>query len=152
ASLVKTDSSTQGVWQGAYGNDGQNVINNATSYPSYAKVRISGIVFNSSVWTNSTTDVRALQQVGSTNNIAACWWSATDFAFNVNITDGQTHLLGLYLLDWNAPTGGRKENVQIMDAATGKVLSTQNVSNFQNGEYLVWDVSGNITIKITNLN
>jgi hypothetical protein len=32
------------------------------------------------------------------------------------------------------------------------VLSTQNASSFAKGEYLVWNVSGDIQIKITNLN
>jgi hypothetical protein len=32
------------------------------------------------------------------------------------------------------------------------VLSTQDVSNFAGGEYLVYNVSGDIDIRITNLN
>jgi hypothetical protein len=150
ASFVKTDTTHQGSWQGVYGSQGYNVIDNASSYPSYASVSASG---NSNyVWTTTSTDPRALQEVGSSNRIAAGWYSPTSFTVNVNLTDGQTHQLALYLLDWDQFGGGRNEQVQILDATTGNVLSTETVSNFSNGEYLVWNVSGDIEIKITNLN
>ena len=74
-------------------------------------------------------------------------YSSTSFTINVNITDGKTHQLALYLLDWNKQ--GLGDKVDILDATTGKVLSTETASNFQNGEYLVWDISGNVQIRIT---
>jgi hypothetical protein len=98
----------------------------------------------------ATTDPRALQEVGSSSRIAAAWFSQSSFTINVNITDGQTHQLALYLLDWDKQ--GRKERIQITDATTGTVLDTESASNFSNGEYLVWNVSGDINITITNLN
>ena len=67
---------------------------------------------------------------------------------DVNLTDGQTHDLELYFLDWDS--AGRSEQVQISDASTGAVLSTQTVSSFQSGVYLDYAVSGNIVITITN--
>jgi len=148
ATFVNTDTSTEGSWQGVYGNQGYSVIDNATSYPSYAQVSASGNSNN--LTTNSTTDPRALQEVGSSYRIVACWYSPTSFTVNVSLTDGQTHQLALYLLDWIR--SNRNEQVQILDAATGNVLSTETASNFGNGEYLIWNVSGNIQIKITNLN
>jgi hypothetical protein len=71
---------------------------------------------------------------------------------NVNLTDGQAHQLALYLLDWDQFGGGRNEQIQILDATTGTVLNSQTVSSFSTGKYLVWNVSGDIQIKITNLN
>jgi hypothetical protein len=150
AVFLQADPSTEGTWQGHYGSQGYNVIDDATSYPSYAQVSAAG---NSNyVWTSASSDPRALQEVGSSNRIAAVWYSPTSFTVNVNLTDGQTHQLALYLLDWDQYGGGRSEEVQILDATTGNVLSTENVSNFANGEYLVWDVSGDIAVRITNLN
>ena len=66
---------------------------------------------------------------------------------DVNLTDGQVHDLELYLLDWDQQ--GRTEQVQISDASTGAVLSTQTISSFQSGVYLDYAVSGNIVITIT---
>ena len=42
--------------------------------------------------------------------------------------------------------------MQVIDAATGTVLDTQTLSSFQGGEYLSWNLSGNVVIKVTNLN
>jgi hypothetical protein len=52
----------------------------------------------------------------------------------------------LYFLDWD--TTNRAETVQVSDAATGAVLSTQSVSSFHNGLYLDYQVSGHIRITI----
>ncbi len=38
ASLVKTDSTTEGTWIGSYGTQGYDVINSSSSLPSYATV------------------------------------------------------------------------------------------------------------------
>src|SRR5262249_42755510 len=120
-----------------------------SSYPSYAQVSASGN--NNFVWSNATTDVRALQDAGSSSSrIAACWYSKTNFTLHVHLTDGQSNQLALYLLDWNKAR--RNEQVQITDAATGTVLDKESVANFSKGAYLVWNVAGDINIKISNLN
>ena len=46
----------------------------------------------------------------------------------------------------------RNEQVQILDATTGTVLDTETLSSFHGGEYLSWNVTGNVVIKVTNLN
>jgi hypothetical protein len=104
ASFVKTDTSTEGSWQGVYGSQGYNVIDDAISYPSYAQVSATG---SNHVWTTTSSDPRALQEVGSSNRIAAVWYSPTSFTVNMNLTDAQTHQLALYLLDWDNFGGGR---------------------------------------------
>ena len=148
ATLIKTDTTTQGSWIGVYGTQGYDVIENAVSLPGYATVTPSG-ESSSGGWPANTTDPRALQTAGGGSRIAACWYSATSFTVDVNLTDGQTHDLELYFLDWDKE--GRSEQVQISNAATGAVLDTETVSSFSSGAYLQWAVSGNIVIKFTNL-
>ncbi len=145
AAFVKQDATTQGTWIGTYGAQGDDVIGNSASLPSYASVTPSGE--KSYTWTASTTDVRALQTAGGTGRIAACWYSAGSFTVDLDLTDGQKHDLELYFLDWDS--GTRAESVQISDAATGAVLSNQAISSFHNGIYLDYAVSGNILITIT---
>ncbi len=81
--------------------------------------------------------------------IAACWYSAGSFSVGVNLTDGQTHQVSLYFLDWDK--AGRSETVGVYDTSTGAVWDSRTVSSFSGGEYLVWDVSGNVTFKITKV-
>ena len=142
---MRQDTTTQGNWINTYGTQGYEVVGNATSLPSYATVTPSGEL--PYTWTNSTTDPRALQDAGGTGRIAAAWYSTTSFTVDVNLTDGQTHDLELYFLDWD--TTARSETVKLTNATTGTVLDTETVSSFHSGVYLDWAVSGNVLITIT---
>jgi len=41
--------------------------------------------------------------------------------------------------------------VDILDS-NNNVLDSRNVSGFVNGQYLVWNLSGHLTVRITNTN
>jgi uncharacterized Rmd1/YagE family protein len=152
AAFVKSDTSSQGNWKGVYGADGFNVVADAVNYPSYALVTPSGQ--STYVWGASAFDVRALQKsaAGSTDRIAATWFSGTQFSVDVKLTDGQTHQFALYAMDWDGYNGGRSERIDIVDDNTGTVLNSQTISAFQNGVYLVWNLTGSVTVRVTNLN
>jgi hypothetical protein len=77
-------------------------------------------------------------------------YSASSFAVDVNLTDGQSHRVALYALDWDG-AGPRAESIQVIDATSGTVLDTESMSSFQNGKYLVWDLKGHVTIQVSNL-
>jgi hypothetical protein len=143
---VKQDAATQGSWIGVYGHDGYNVIGGPASYPSYAQVTPSGKT--DYIWKSSTTDVRALQVPGD-GRVAATWYSRTSYTVDVNLTDGQTHGLALYFLDWD--NGGLKERIDVLDAQSGVTLGSWTVSSFSGGKYLVLNVSGHLTVQITDL-
>ena len=136
---------------GTYGSQGYDVIDDSSSLPGYATVTPSGQ--SNYVWAASTGDPRALQTADGSSRIAACWYTGdsggTSFSVDVNLSDGQKHNLELYFLDWD--NLGRSEQVQISDAGSGAVLSTQPVSSFQSGVYLDYAVSGNVVITITKL-
>ena len=147
ASFLDQDSTAEGSWIGTYGAQGYDIIDNSASLPGYATVTPSGEMIYAA--TLSTSDPRALQDAVGTSRIAACWYAATSFTVDVDLTDGLTHNLELYFLDWS--NSGRVERVQISNATTGAVLSTETVSSFASGVYLEWAVSGNIVITITSL-
>jgi hypothetical protein len=145
ASFVRTDTTTQGTWIGTYGATGYTIVSGPTSLPSGVTVTPAGQ--STFTWTTTTSDPRALQVPGSTNRVAAVWYSPTSFTVDVNLGDGKAHGLELYFDDWD--NKGRAETVQISDAASGAVLSTQSISSFQSGVYLDYTVSGHIVITIT---
>ncbi len=154
ATFLKQDTTTQGNWYQTYGNQGYNAIGYTTSnpsYPSYAVVTPSGQTSYS--WSSSTTDPRALQNPAnpSGSRMADAWYSTngSSFTVDVDLTDGQSHDIELYLLDW--PNVGRSESIQLSNATTGAVLSTQTISSFSGGVYLQWQISGNVLITITKL-
>ncbi len=152
ATFLGTDTTTQGKWHGVYGADGYDIAADPSvgnpKIPSYASLNVTGA--QTYVWAASTTDPRALQNAANTSSLAATWYSSSTMSFNLNLTDGKSHKVSLYAVDFTG--GGRSEEIQVIDAATGTVLSTQTLSSFKNGEYLSWNISGNVVIKVTNLN
>jgi hypothetical protein len=152
ATFVGTDSSTQGTWSGTYGADGYDVIGGTESLPAYASLSFNGA--NSYTWAASTSQTQALQtSPNSSSRVAATLYGPTLTA-NVNVTGG-AHQVAVYLMDWDGsnPGGGgaRSEQVQIIDPSNNAVLSTQTVSNFSGGVYLIYNVTGNVIVKITSL-
>src|SRR4030095_8505751 len=146
-----TDVATKGNWRGVYGADGYNVINDSSSYPAYAQVVPSGQ--QSCLWAaQSDSDVRTLQRATS-GRIAACWYSpgvsGGSFNVDINLTDGAAHRLALYLLDWDAIA--RITRVDVLDASTQQVLSTQTLQSYSGGGYLVGKLEGHVTLRFTAL-
>ena len=148
ATFVKTDSTTRGTYTGVYGSQGYDVINSAAKLPSY--VGMSGFSATPFTWAASTTAANALQDSpGSAGRIAACVYSQSpSFSFDLGLTDGNTHQVALYVLDWDSLK--RDETIQISDAHSGKLLDSENVSNFTSGKYLVWNLSGDVNITVVN--
>jgi len=147
ATFVSLDTTTQGNWKGVYGSHGYNVISDTVAYPSYVTVTPSGQ--NPYTWAASSTDVRALSKANSTTDrIAATWFSSSSFLIDLAFNDTAPHQLAIYCLDWDSTS--RSETIDILDA-NGVVLNTHNVSNFHNGQYLVWQLSGHVQVRVTNL-
>ncbi len=145
ATLTKWDTSTEGNWQGVYGSQGYDIASGAVKSPSIATITPAGQT--TYTWTTTSSDPRALQTPLSSNRVAAVWYSSSSFTIDVNLTDGQAHDIALYLLDWDKE--GRVEQIQISSTSTGAILDTETVSNFSNGVYLQWNVTGNVIITIT---
>jgi len=99
AKYLGYDTTNQGNWMGQYGADGYLIANKTSNAPAYTSVSLSGN--NSYTWTTSTTDPRALQTAPS-GRIASAYYAGGNFKINVNISDGGTHRVALYLLDWDS--------------------------------------------------
>jgi probable HAF family extracellular repeat protein/parallel beta-helix repeat protein len=147
AAFVKSDATTSGHWTGVYGADGYSVVSGQTNLPSYASLATPGAAV--CTWATSTSDSRDLQVgPGSGSLVAACDYSSGSFTLDLNLTDGKSHQVALYLLDWDRLN--RSETIQVRDAATGQLLDSRPAGGFGQGEYLAWDLSGHVTITIAN--
>jgi subtilisin family serine protease len=144
AQFLQLDPTTQGNWIGTYGAEGFHVINDTSSYPSYAQVTPSGQ--SSWTWTGSTTEVRALQRASGSGRLAAAWYGNA-FDITINLTDGQPHDVTFYSVDWDS--FARAQRFDVFDATTGALLGTQSISNFRNGQYTVWRLSGRVRVRVT---
>ena len=144
--FLGTDTATQGNWKGVYGQNGAIIANDSNTTPSYATVSFpSAITYT---WNASTTDQRALLKGASlTDRIASTYYATAGFTIDLNLTDGQTHQVALYALDWDAAK--RSETISVRDAATGITLDQRSITNFSGGTYLAWNVNGHVLINIT---
>lgn len=145
ASFVGADTTEQGNWQLAYGAEGYNIIGDEDSNPSFAIVTAHGSLVK--VWSKSTSDGRALATTEE-GRIAAAWYAPKSFSVTVNTTDEQTHQVALYFLDWE--NADISERIDVLNS-DGQVIGSQTVSSFGEGEYRVWNVSGDVTFRITRL-
>jgi hypothetical protein len=167
AVFVGLDATTGGNWSGAYGSQGYLLAPNDGIYPysnipGYALVNVSGAA--TYVWAGSTSEPPALQKPGGSDRIAACWYTGSAFTMDIGVTDGQTHRIAFYFLDWDgygAPAG-RVERVDAQDATTGVTLDSRSLGEpdgdanpadrFNGGKYAIWNVRGHVRFMITNLN
>jgi hypothetical protein len=147
AAFVKADTTSWGAWKGVYGADGYNVINDSINYPAYVTVTPSGN--GNYTWATSTQDPRATQKGTATDRIAACWVGVTSFSLDLTFNDSAMHQIALYFLDWDQYQGGRAQRVDILDTS-GRVLDSRNVTSFATGQYLIWNVSGHVVVRVTN--
>ena len=133
---------------GVYGTQGYNVINDSgVNYPSYATVTPAGN--KSYTWAASTSAAPGPPgcSVGNEPDRGLLVFEPPSFTVDVDLTDGQSHNIELYLLDYD--TTSRSEQIVLTDANTHAVLSTQTVSSFHDGVYLNYTISGNVLITIT---
>lgn len=144
ATFVGVDTTTQGNWISAYGADGYRLANDSASLPAYAA--LTPLSASQHTWTTSTSESRALRRASGNGRFAAAWYGSV-FSFDVNLTDGQPHQVALYLVDWDSSSRGQR--FDILDAATQAVLDTRTVSGFNGGRYVVWTLTGHVTIRVT---
>ena len=149
AAFVKQDTTTSGTWIGVYGADGYNVAGGVSSLPSYVSVTLSADTYYA--WDTVTTAENALEASKlSIARVAAAWYNITSFQAVANVTDGNTHQIALYFVDFDGES--RSQTITLTDSVTGAVLNTQSIANFTGGVWLVWDISGSVTFTFTTKN
>ena len=146
ASFLGSDVATQGNWKGVYGSDGYAIFGDSTSYRRTRRSRRAARP--TTCGTRSRAETRALQRGVAAGRIAGCWYSGGVINIDVNLTDGNSHKVTLYLLDWDSTA--RSVRVDVLDATTQQVLATQNAAAINSGVYLKWDLRGHVIIRLTN--
>ena len=151
ARFVKTDSTTRGNWIGVYGSDASIIARDSARNASYASVSVR----DQSEWTYATDgkDARALLKNDGKNRIAGVWYSyyptTNSFYIDITISDGATHQVALYALDWY--NQGRALQVDVLNADGGAVFDSRQLASYAGGIYLVWDIKGRLRLRLSTL-
>ncbi len=143
AALVNVDPFTQGNWVGTYGSQGADILNGNNTLSPFAVLNTTSD--SGAVWSTTTTDENALQN--GEGRVASCWCGTSVVTLDLNLLDGQTHEVSLYLDDWDRQD--RAERVDVLDASTGAVLASEAVSRFYTyGKYISFNVSGHVVFQV----
>jgi hypothetical protein len=141
------DNDTKGAWKGKYGADGWVIVGAGESLPVYARVRyVSGA---ERVWNPGTQDIQALEKPAGPDRIAAARLAGLHEIIDLEISDGRSRDVALYVVDWDR--AGRWTVVDVIDAVSRKRLDSQNLIRFGSGRYLRYRVSGRLQFRITNV-
>jgi hypothetical protein len=143
--FLGANTASGGTWKGVVGTQGYQIASEGTKPPSYATISFTGKTDH--VWNWSTSDTAALQKGAASDRVASCWYAPASFDVRVNITDGQTHKVGLYALDWDI--ANRTQRVDVLDATTGAVLHSHTMTGFQHGTYMNYDIKGSVVFRFT---
>ena len=151
AAFVKSDSTTVGGWKGIYGADGWLLAElpaNLVQLPSY----LPAFTAPPAVFTfaDPTTDARGLQRPPAfTTRFAATWFDGNALTIELDFLDFQIHRVAAYFIDWDSM--GRLQKIEILDNSQTppRVLDTRSLSNFSGGQYLVWNLTGKVLLRIT---
>ena len=142
ARLITEDSKTKGDWEMSYGADGGEVIGDKAFLPKYAQLTKSGQYY---IWSTDAEDDCALNKKGSEERLAACFYDKK-FTLDLFLKDGE-HRVALYFNDFNRK--GRTQKVEVLDGRNDTVLVSRTVSDFAEGKYVVYDMSGHLKIRLT---
>jgi hypothetical protein len=101
------------------------------------------------LWAASTTDTRALQRPNGTDRMAGAWNSTNALYFYLQFKDAATHRASFYFVDFDR--AGRQQKLEIFDNVNGNLLHSQILTNFANGIYRTFNLSGNVRLKLTKI-
>jgi hypothetical protein len=150
ANFRGSDSSTRGNWRGPiYGQSGAVVYGEPQhAYPDF--VTVSTTNATEQMVDFSTGDSRAPYNTTSlTDRTIGTLATTRTMTMDLSFNDNQIHKVSLYALDYDHKK--RVERIEIVDPATGQTLSSQEIADFRNGQYLTWDLSDHVQIRITRL-
>jgi hypothetical protein len=149
ATLVTTDTTTQGNWEQNYGSEGYDMVNNATSLGLYTVATTNADPFTFSPAT-VITPAAGLYNTAETARVYAAWYTVTTEKFTVT-PPADSHEIALYLADYYNNGHPRTETVTVVDGVSGATLvPATTVSGFTAGKYLVYNVTGKVTFVVAD--
>jgi Divergent InlB B-repeat domain len=150
ALFQEQDTTTKGDWQDLYGSEGFILLNHqgsgqdVKSLPTHlSSYSHTGTNY---VWSNPTTDPRALANLTG-KRVAAAAYSATSVTLTLPAKDLSSHLLALYFVDWDGTQ--RAQTVTVYDAATNAILDQRPLSGFNGGVYYTYEVRGSVRVQVS---
>src|SRR6185503_16208244 len=77
----------------------------------------------------------------------ACWYNEKAFFIDITSASSNPYQLSIYVLDWDRLR--RSQTIEAIDPLSKETLDRQLVSEFQEGKYVTWLISGSIRLQFT---
>lgn len=147
AELISVDTATSGNWKGRWGRQGYFLVGSHANLPPTIIVTNYPQTFH--VWEDKTEDTRAPEDSGAEGEprVAATWAAPDSVAFDVIFRDHATHLVSLYLLDYNS--GSRRVRVEALEGGSGVLLSSTIAEDLYRGKYYTYRVRGQVRFRVS---
>jgi len=151
AFFLDSNSKLGGRWRGTYGSSGQFVVGAQTSFPSFVSSTPTPTNASFTIVNANTRNPAAPQNpnLPSGGGIVGYLQTTGTSDLNINVSDGSTRRLTAYFTDFDRQS--RVQQVEIINPTTGEVLSSQTLRQFERGKYLSWEVTGNVSLRITRI-
>ncbi|GDY11842.1 hypothetical protein LBMAG53_07200 [Planctomycetota bacterium] len=146
--FIREDRQTGGSWRDVYGASGVLIANSPAKPADGIAIEVKAQ--GTYTW-GMTQEPRGMQQVAGDERIASCWYEAGEMVVDVKPNGQDLYQLAVYFLDWDKNAGGRKATVDALDPATDQIIDTREVSDFDQGLWLVYRASGPFRLKAKNL-
>lgn len=99
-----------------------------------------------SVWLDPD-DTKGLINPLSNTRFSATWSAPEQLHLVLEFADFETHQIAIYFMDWEA--AGRAQTVELLDTSQTQLLDqTRLLADFSGGVYFIWDVTGQILVRI----
>ncbi|MEO7271556.1 MAG: BACON domain-containing carbohydrate-binding protein [Vicinamibacterales bacterium] len=121
-----------------------NVVIAPGGLPVPASLAVTGA--DSWTWMSGTSDPRAMERATADRVMAA--WYGDIFAIDVNVAAGRAQQVAVYAADYDS--AGRQQRYEVLNPS-GTVLDSRTISDYVSGRYVVWTVTGHVTIRVTRL-
>lgn len=146
ATFMGSDSTVAGQWRGVVGTEGWWLPELDREWPTVVPTEIGATSFQ---WPDLDPGAPALERPDGSGRIASAFYDFGEVALSLTSSDGHTREVGLYLLDWDRI--GRRTRIEVLDRHNGGILDEREVSGFEEGQLLRWQITGSVLFRIMAL-
>lgn len=154
AKFVGIDTVTRGNWQGKYGANGVALPAEASKYhfdwDSGRKLRIfNGFssINNDPPGASTNEDALPILDEKGVDRTGSYWHSFDGFGVEVTPGKDKTEQVAFYISKGATHDGSPLQEISVVDTATGLPLANQTVPDAKTGQYLIWQIKGNVTFR-----
>lgn len=141
------DNTTKGNWRGKYGAEGYLIPGAGEKQPDFLQFNLINGKLH--IWQIETGDIQAVENPQRTGRLAASWSHPLHEIIDLDFKDGKEHDVSVYFLDWDRQK--RWCVVDIIDADSRRVLHSYSLTDFQQGIFLRYKMTGHLQCRLTNI-